>query len=176
LSVSEKRALSPWAITAICVGGVVLLLGVGAVAAGLLVAKKFAYVRAQGRETPSEPATASNLRWTKSEPGLSYANDRIASVPWSIHVLRFERSRQDLTFFSAHARNKVLGVSLIADQARAVPREIGRAIAGVNGDFYVRDNPTYCRRSARPANRQWRTHQRTGHRLRLVRAEWRSAP
>jgi len=34
-------------------------------------------------------------------------------------------------------------VSFIRDQARAVPREVGRAIAGVNGDFYVRDMPPY---------------------------------
>jgi hypothetical protein len=40
----------------------------------------------------------------------------------------------------------VITHSLIADQARAVPRELGRALAGVNRDFYVRDNPTYLRR------------------------------
>jgi hypothetical protein len=79
----------------------------------------------------------------RSEPGLSYANARIESEPWSIHLLRIDRARKDLTFFSAHARDRVLAVSLIADQARAVPRELGRALAGVNADFYVRDSPTY---------------------------------
>jgi hypothetical protein len=87
---------------------------------------------------------ALEFRESKSEPGLSYKNEKIASEPWSIHVLKIDRSRKDLIFFSAHARNKVLGVSLIADQARTVPSEIGRAIAGVNGDFYLRDNPTYA--------------------------------
>jgi hypothetical protein len=58
--------------------------------------------------------------------------------------LKIERSRQDLSFYAAHARGKVLGVSLIAEQARDVPREMGGAIAGVNGDFYVRDDPTYA--------------------------------
>jgi len=33
---------------------------------------------------------------------------------------------------------------LIADQARTIPPEIGRAVAGVNGDFYERENPTYA--------------------------------
>ena len=80
----------------------------------------------------------------RSEPGLAYANLKVASEPWSIHVVRIERSRKDLTFFSAHAKDKVLAVSLIADQARAVPKEIGRALAGVNADFYVRDTPTYA--------------------------------
>jgi hypothetical protein len=86
----------------------------------------------------------SGARESKSEPGLTYENIRVASHPWSIHVLKIDRSRKDLTFFAAHAKDKVLGVSLLAEQARAVPREFGRAVAGINGDFYVRDNPTYA--------------------------------
>ena len=65
-------------------------------------------------------------------------------IPWSIHVIKIDRARKDLTFFSAHARGKVLGVSLLAEQARAVPAALGRAIAGINGDFYLRDNPSYA--------------------------------
>lgn len=79
-----------------------------------------------------------------SEPGISYTNIIIPAVPWSVHVLKIERTRPDLTFYTALAQDKVLGVSLIRDQARAVPAEFGRAIAGVNGDFYDRDNPTYA--------------------------------
>lgn len=89
-------------------------------------------------------ADASEERAGKSEPGVSYRNERIAREPWSIHVVKIDRSREDLGFFAAHARNQVLGVSLISQQARAIPPEIGRAIAGVNGDFYERDNPTYA--------------------------------
>jgi hypothetical protein len=58
--------------------------------------------------------------------------------------MRIDRSRKDLAFVAAHARDKVLGVSLLAQQVRGVPAEIGRAIGGVNGDFYLRDNPTYA--------------------------------
>jgi hypothetical protein len=78
------------------------------------------------------------------ESGLTYTNERVADIPWSIHVLKIDRSRKDLTFFSAHAKDKVLAVSLIADQARAIPPEVGRTVAAVNGDFYLRDNPTYA--------------------------------
>lgn len=80
---------------------------------------------------------------TRTEPGLTYTNERIAEGPWSIHVLRIDRSQKDLMLFSAHAKDKVLGVSLVGDQARAVPKEIGRALGGVNGDFYVRDAPIF---------------------------------
>ncbi len=89
-------------------------------------------------------AGAPDAREAKSGAGVTYTNDRVPRVPWSIHVAKIDRSRKDLTFYSAHAKDKVLGVSLIADQARAVPRELGRAVAGVNGDFYVRDNPVYA--------------------------------
>jgi hypothetical protein len=106
---------------ATCVAGLALLLAMGI--------------------PPAVGAAGSGL--LKSEPGLSYTNVKVASEPWSIHVLKIDRSQKDLTFYSAHARGRVLAVSLLADQARAVPPNIGRAVGAVNGDFYVRDNPTY---------------------------------
>ncbi len=78
------------------------------------------------------------------QPGLVYTNQRAARVPWSIHVLSLNRSQRDLTFYSAHARGRVLGISGLSEQARSVPPEVGRAIAGVNGDFYVRRDSTYA--------------------------------
>jgi hypothetical protein len=58
--------------------------------------------------------------------------------------VKVDRSRKDLTFFAALATGQVLGVSRISEQARSIPPEIGRAIAGVNGDFYERDSPIYA--------------------------------
>lgn len=97
-------------------------------------------------ETRSEPGVTSSARVIKAEPGLSYTNVKmsVGNDPVSLHVLKIDRLQKDLTFFSAHAGTKVLGVSFLADQARGVPREFGRAIGGVNGDFYDRDNPTYA--------------------------------
>src|SRR5258705_13456593 len=66
----------------------------------------------------------SDARGAKPEPGVTYSNDKVARVPWSIHIVKIDRSRKDLTFFSAPAKDKVLGVGLIAEQARAIPREI----------------------------------------------------
>jgi hypothetical protein len=86
----------------------------------------------------------SDVRKANSELGVAYTNDRVPRVPWSIHIVKTDRSRKDLTFFAAHAHGKVLGVSLLSEQARAIPREIGQAIAGVNGDFYERDNRVYA--------------------------------
>ena len=121
-SSQKPGKLIPLVIAAVGATGLAVFLAVGM------------FVRAGSPDAPE----------LKSEPGVSYKNDRVARVPWSIHVLKIDRSRNDLTFYAPHARGKVLGVSLIADQARAVPREMGRAIAGVNADFYERDNPTYA--------------------------------
>jgi len=88
-------------------------------------------------------SAASDEREVRGEPGLFYKNDKIRSVPWSIHVLEIDRAQKDLGFYSAHAKDRVMGVGMIADQARSLPKELGRALAGVNGDFYIRDQPPY---------------------------------
>src|SRR6266404_6567192 len=79
-----------------------------------------------------------------SEAGVSHIHDSVAHVPWSIHIVKVDRTRKDLTFFAPLARDKILGVSRLSEQARTLPPALGRAIAGVNGDFYERDNQTYA--------------------------------
>ena len=144
-----RRRISPWVVVGICLGAVVAFLAVGALVVGLLVAgfqKQRREVRVNA--TPPQRAIARTAavqaRDIRTEAGVTYTNVIIDSVPWSIHVLKIDRSRPDLAFYAAHAEDQVLGVSLIADQARNVPRQIGNAIAGVNGDFYVRDDPTFA--------------------------------
>ena len=126
-------------------------LALGALTVGFLTAAQYRAKRAaqagtagDTRPRRSERATAGATRTSDADGGVTYTNVRRTDVPWSIHVLKVDRARKDLTFHAAHARDRVLGVSLIADQARAVPRSMGQAMAGVNGDFYVRDNPTYA--------------------------------
>lgn len=96
---------------------------------------------------PVRPAAAQAAGAASATPGVTYRNHRLTAddgQPWSLHILKIDRSRPDLGFFAAHARDKVLAVSFIKDQAAAVPPEVGKAIAGVNGDFYTRDQPTYA--------------------------------
>lgn len=101
----------------------------------------FMVLGAIGLET--SPEEAAPVAAARPEPGVTYTNEIVARVPWSIHVLKIDRSQTDLTLFSAHAKDKVLAVSRVSEQARAVPDDIGRALGGVNGDFYVRDAPTF---------------------------------
>jgi hypothetical protein len=123
----------------------VLFLGAAILAVGLVVKVHAAESRQEPTQRvravePREPAATK----VGSDQGISYFNDKEANGPVSIHVLKIDRSRKDLGFFSAHARDKVLAVSMLADQARAVPPRVGRAVAAVNGDFYTRDRPTYA--------------------------------
>lgn len=171
LPAPPKRRMSGLAIAVICAAVLAGFLAVGTLAVGLFLRSAHSDSRqaksAQAsqpvrpgvpavRETkvrerqplPLAPADAPEATSLAIQPrtgaGLTYTNVKVANVPWSIHVLKIDRSQKDLTFFSAHAKEKVLGVSFIRDQAQAVPRELGVAIAGVNGDFYIRDNPTYA--------------------------------
>jgi len=76
-------------------------------------------------------------------PGVAYAHHALSSPPpaqpWSIHIVRVDRSRRELELRSNHAMNSALGLSTLSDQIRAVKPEWGVPVAGVNGDFYQRD-------------------------------------
>jgi hypothetical protein len=84
----------------------------------------------------AEQAVASGL--PESTPGIAYTNYRVASVPWSIHVVRVARSHPELTLHSVHASAKALGLSTLSEQIRRFKAGDDLPVAGVNGDFYQR--------------------------------------
>jgi hypothetical protein len=153
LPAREKKLLSNLAITAICVGSVLVVLAIGGVAAVIIRGLAVSQVHVvQARAESPQPAAPREERVAQPAPandnaGLTYRNHKMTTddgQPVSLHILKIDRSRPDLGFYSAHARDKVLAVSFIRDQAAAVPPSVGTAIAGINGDFYVRDQPTYA--------------------------------
>ena len=73
---------------------------------------------------------------SKSGKGIEYKNDRIASVPWSAHIVKVPRNDPTLEVRSVLARGTVLGLSRLSDQILAIPGDKGTPLAGVNGDFY----------------------------------------
>jgi exopolysaccharide biosynthesis protein len=81
--------------------------------------------------------------WRQVLPGVSYRHDRIESEPWSIHVLRIERSRKDLEIHTTLAQGTVLGLSQLTRQVAKLPADLGRPVAAINGDFYVTDRGLY---------------------------------
>jgi len=67
-------------------------------------------------------------------PGVLYTNQQIAEVPWSIHVVRVERTNAAYRIHLRHAGGGALGLSTLRDQiANLTP------VAAINGGFYQRD-------------------------------------
>jgi len=78
------------------------------------------------------------------EKGITYKNDRIESAPWSVHVVKVPRNDPTLEVRSTLARETVLGLSRVSDQALDIPSSVGTPLAGVNGDFYEREGSRYA--------------------------------
>src|SRR5215469_3804124 len=72
-------------------------------------------------------------------PGLRYTNYLEPKIPWSIHVVKVDRSNRSLEIHSMHAGGGALGLSTLSDQIALVNPALGRPVAAINGDFYQRD-------------------------------------
>ena len=73
---------------------------------------------------------------SKPERYFSYTNEVVSKIPWSIHIVRVERSHSDLQFCTALGGGTVLGMGILTDQLKALPVELGTPLAAINGDFY----------------------------------------
>lgn len=71
--------------------------------------------------------------------GLIYTNDRVASVPWSVHVVQWARTNSAFEFHSAHAGRAAVGLSTLSAQLDLFDLAQGTPVAAVNGDYYQRD-------------------------------------
>lgn len=94
-----------------------------------------AAVLAAGCHRVPEPPTT----FTELAPGLGYTNQHAAGGPWSLHVVRVDRTHPELRFTTAHARNAALGLDTLSHQVAGLPASAGSALAAVNGDFYQRE-------------------------------------
>jgi len=72
--------------------------------------------------------------------GITYTNVVIPAEPWSIHVIKIDRSASRYEIQSTHARGGALGLSTLRDQTADVDAGTGRAVAAINGGFYRRDS------------------------------------
>jgi len=77
--------------------------------------------------------------FAEDSPGIGYTNQRVATEPWSIHVVRVDRTNPTLTLHSVHAPPGAVGLTPLSSQVGRLPAHWGVTIAGVNGDFYQRD-------------------------------------
>jgi hypothetical protein len=91
--------------------------------------------------TSPEPATL-----TRSElgRGIVYRNDRLREGPWSVNVLKIDRSRRDLVLTTTLGDGHKVGLSPLSDQVRSLSQDIGIPLAAVNGDFYRTEHETFA--------------------------------
>ena len=89
------------------------------------------------------PSVLAMAEQPKAGRGFSYHHDEISAVPWSIHVIKVDRSAQDLEFHTTLAKGTILGLSTLTEQLKSLPADLGRPIAGINGDYYRTERNGY---------------------------------
>ncbi len=72
----------------------------------------------------------------RSERGLSYLHDVVPEFPWSVHLVKLDRARQDYVFGSSLGGGDAIGMSTLSEQLKSLPAELGTPVAALNADFY----------------------------------------
>jgi len=75
--------------------------------------------------------------------GFSYHRDDIPQGPWSVHVVKVDRSSREVELHTALGKSAGFGLAPLSDQVKALPAGIGRPLAAINGDYY-RDEGVYA--------------------------------
>jgi len=91
------------------------------------------------------PTTAGKAEITPqiAEKGVAYEHYAVREVPWSINVIRIDRSRTNLELVTTLGRGSQIGLSTLTQQLRTLPSVIGKPLAAINGDFYALEGNTY---------------------------------
>lgn len=70
------------------------------------------------------------------ERGFAYRCDRVAEGPWSVHVITMSRSNPNVELHTALAKGGQIGLAPLSEQMKLVPKDLGRPVGAVNGDYY----------------------------------------
>jgi hypothetical protein len=77
------------------------------------------------------------------ERGLAFKRYRIKEEPWSVNVVRIERNRPEFAFTTSLGGGTRQGLATITQQLKRIPKEFGKPVAAVNGDFYQTEGDRY---------------------------------
>ena len=92
-------------------------------------------------QTPAAGAQGTGV-WPRVEPGLEYYHERIGDVPWSIHVVKVDRSRTQFRLAATLAQGHIYGLASVTEQIERATGPAGRPIVAINGDFFhIRPGP-----------------------------------
>jgi hypothetical protein len=92
----------------------------------------------------SEPVAASApVDEAVDEEGFIYRNDRIRTGPWSVNLVKIDRSRPGLELTTTLGRGRTIGLSRLSEQLERLPAEAGQPLAAINGDYYRTEHEQY---------------------------------
>ena len=84
-------------------------------------------------------ALAADAPVANSASDVAYKNYRMPSGPFSIHVVRVPRNKTLFEVQTVHAQGSAVGLDSLSEQVRLLDSASATAVAGINGDFYLRD-------------------------------------
>ena len=92
--------------------------------------------------TPAKSNKATETA-TSGREGLSFKRYTVREEPWSINVVRISRTRPEFTLTTTLAEGTRQGLRPLTEQIRRVPKNVGKPVAAINGDFYQTEGERY---------------------------------
>jgi hypothetical protein len=74
---------------------------------------------------------------------VSYLNDKLPEGPWSIHLVKLDRTNTEYELHTVLGNSAISGMTTLTEQIKALPATLGRPIAAINGDFYFTSPRAY---------------------------------
>jgi exopolysaccharide biosynthesis protein len=78
---------------------------------------------------------------SKRTKSFSYRREDLPQGPWSVHVVKIDRSSTNVELQSTLPAGNQIGYAKLSHQVKALRPELGRPLAAINGDYYVTDAP-----------------------------------
>lgn len=79
--------------------------------------------------------------WQSQGPGVAYRCDESPRIPLAVHVVRIDRSQNDLELHTTLGGKNQIGVAVLSDQVASIHPGIGEPIAAINGDYFYTERP-----------------------------------
>lgn len=71
-----------------------------------------------------------------------YIHDTVKEIPWSIHVVKIDRSFPEFQLGTLLGKGDTIGMGTVSEQVKSLSRELGMPVAAINGDFYQKNKHT----------------------------------
>jgi hypothetical protein len=78
---------------------------------------------------------------SRMSQGFSYQHFEVPEKPWSIHIVKIDRSNPDYELQTTLAKGSAFGLSTLSEHVRTITPDIGRPVAAINGDYYHDGRP-----------------------------------